>query len=142
MDDSTSIKMTHPLDLLNQSDYKSAGDYVAAAAELQLKRETPEFRAAYNGMLSEYGKRRLAAVKEQQKEAYAEIVRNTKLTAAEETDVKEQAYRQAQGDLTTGKITELDLADRISKYESELTTQAINKKAGRSQANELFRKFF
>ena len=137
--DTENIGMTHPLDLLDPADFKSTGDYLAAAADLQLKHERPEFLGAYNKMVTEYGNRRMKEAREASHEEYARILRNTTLDSNEMKAVKAQAAEKVQADLTAQRIFPADMVDKTAQYVDELTKQAVLDKARRTHFNTMFR---
>ena len=133
------MQMTNPLDLLDPKDFKSTGDYLAAAAELHMRRQSPEFRDAYGRMLAEFSDRQMQAARESAHAEYEQILRKTRLNEAEEKKVNEKAAQLIQADISAGRVARDQVVSKTNQYVEQLTKQAVADKANRTHFNKLFR---
>ena len=126
-------------DALSRTDYKDDVDFLEAVAAENVRRNTPEFRKAY-----EAAARRLAAEKEEAKrlesqEKYDAIRASITISSDVSKRLRAEAINRANSDMRLGKITAGQFDKAVEKYVKDATENYKDTEAANRHINAMLR---
>lgn len=129
-------------DKINRSEYSSDDDYLDACTRLSLEIESKEFMSRRASLAAHYRKIQIEEERKKQAEDLEGLktkIRKEGIGSYELEKIRKAAHDRASEDLAKGKINTAQFADRLSKYENELSEDHISKKASAALFNNLIR---
>lgn len=130
---------THELDLLNRADFATDDAYLEAAADLRIKRSSPEFQKALREMRAEQARREQAQLELEQAKRFEELCQSIKLDAYDLGTIQSRAQKNAASMVQSGKIRSDELLSTVSRLEQQYTEDFKRTKASNAIINEAVR---
>ena len=131
------------MQVINRTDYSSDDEYLDALARYEVEQQHNdkliEARRKYARLLNE---QREQEEFQKREEAFKEIHRDTKLTPEEAAQVEAQATISTADAVRQGKLSIEDVPQATARIKERLEKEAINRKAGNTFLNEMFRQEF
>lgn len=131
--------LPNALDTLSRDDFKSEAEYLEAATDLNLKRNSPEFKKAYMSTQWEYAERKESKAKAERAAMLDAEIRKTTLNDHEESVIHQRASDEVSNALKDGTIQPEALSAEIINREAKYRKEAIQQKARCSLANQALR---
>jgi len=128
MENMEDLVLPNALDSLDRNDFKSEAAYLEAAADLELKRSSPEFQQALHKTRIEYAKREA----EQQSKERAALLE-------EEIKVLERASAEVADAIRNGRMDPTEMQGEIDKRYAAYSKQEVRRKALTSMGNKALR---
>lgn len=128
--------MPNPLDVLDPKDFNSTEEYIQAAADLQYKQQSPEYKKAYATVRQDYLRREYDKAAEERKQQFEQEIAKTSLNPDEDKKAHDQASREVLEKSKNGFVAPEQVEGEIIKRYMELKTQAIRKKVSLKLTNE------
>lgn len=128
------------LDELNREDFKDDSSYLAAAVELQLKLDSPQYRQARAKVVKAWQERQRAAAEEADRAAFEEAVKTYVLPEYTKRQIKAKAQQKAVEEINSGRITADRLDEVTKRYVDEMSVQAKRDAVTTQRMNERLRR--
>ena len=139
MENNEGLNLPSALDSINRNDYKSEAAYLEAAADIELKRSSPEFQKALQKTRAEYAQREYKRQSEERAAILEEEIKHTHLSEAEDKAVLERASNEVADAIRSGKINTVSTQDEINKRYTAYSREEVRRKALRTISNKALR---
>lgn len=130
------------LDSINRQDFSSDAAYYEAAANLEIKRSTPEFQKAYTKIVREAMAQREKEIVRENKEMVQAELKKTWLTEREESEISQRVQEEVAGDIRSGKINAAQMSTEIDRRAAAAVEAARLHKAKATVFNQAMRDAF
>lgn len=127
------------LDSLSRNDFESDTAYLEAAADLELKRSTPEFQKAYIKTKIQYMERKAEEDRKEAAKQFEQEVGRTRLNENEDKQIREKSAIEVADAVRRGEIDPADMETEINKKYQAHYNQAKRTKASHNLANRTLR---
>jgi cell fate (sporulation/competence/biofilm development) regulator YmcA (YheA/YmcA/DUF963 family) len=142
MENMEDVTLSNALDSLDRNDFKSEAAYLEAAADLELKRSSPEFQKALMKIRGEYARREAEKQSRERAAALEEEIKHTHLTEDEDKAVLERASGEVADAVRNGRMDPAAMQGEIDKRYAAYSKQAVRDKAQKNMANAALRGMF
>ena len=130
------------LDSINRQDFSSDAAYYEAAANLEIKRSTPEFQKAYSKIVREAMAQREKEADRKSEEMVQAELKKTWLTEREESEISQRVQEEVAGDIRSGKISAAQMSTEIDRRAAAAVEAARLRKAKATVVNQAMRDAF
>lgn len=137
--ETSDLTLPSALESLNREDYKSDSAYMEAAADLEMKRSSPEFQKALQKTRIEFARRESDKQSKEQAALLEQEIKKTTLTDVEDRAIREKASGEVAEGLKSGRIETADMEREVSSRYMNYRKQEVQRKAGRNLANRTLR---
>jgi hypothetical protein len=139
MENNESMNLPHALDTLKRADYASDAAYLEAAADLELKRSSPEFQKALQRTRAEYMQREFKRVEKENAALLDEEIKRTRLSESEDRAILERAQGEVANAIRAGQLDPANMQAEIDKRSAAYSKQEIRRKATGTLVNAAMR---
>ena len=130
------------LDSINRQDFSSDAAYYEAAANLEIKRSTPEFQKAYSKIVREAMAQREKEADRKSEEMVQAELKKTWLTEREESEISQRVQKEVAWDIQSGKINAAQMSTEIDRRAAAAVEAARLRKAKATVVNQAMRDAF
>ena len=127
------------LDMVRRSDYATRDAYLDAATRAELERQSIGYGDIYARLDREYSVIEEQAARKAERERFAELTESAVIYDSERKGIEVEARNRADADLSAGRITTEQHAERIKEYAQAGELNLRKEKAGAVQFNEALR---
>ena len=127
------------LDMVRRSDYATRDAYLDAATKAELEREVNGYGDIYARLDREYAAIEEKAAREAERERFAALTKSAAIYDSERKGIEIEARKKADADLTAGRISIGQHAERMMEYAKAGELNLRKEKASAAQFNEAIR---
>lgn len=127
------------LDMVRRSDYATRDAYLDAATKAELEREVSGYGDIYARLDREYAAIEEKAVREAERKRFDELTNKAFIHDSERKAIEANARSKANADLSAGRISIGQHAERMMEYAKAGEMEIRKQKAAAAQFNEAMR---